>query len=180
MRGKDNSVLEGFCDSDYAGCPDTRLSTSGFVFKLAGCAVSWMAKRQKSVAQSSSEAEYFAAGVAAMEATWLRNFLTERGCPQKCPLTLFSDSTSAIAMSVNPVHRERTKHIDVKAHYVREQVRDGKLQLKYVHTSVQAADTFTKSLGGIAFRNCTELIGMANSNNTEENVRETLESSEVG
>ena len=175
VKGKGESVLEGFCDSDYAGCPDTRQSTSGFVFKFSGCAVTWMAKRQKSVAQSSSEAEYFAAGVAAMEATWLRNFLSELGSPQKCPITLFSDSTSAISMSVNPVHRERTKHIDVKAHYVREQVSDGKLALKYVHTSVQAADTFTKSLGGTAFKNCRELIGMVASSGPQEESTGELE-----
>jgi hypothetical protein len=78
-------------------------------------------------------------------------------------------------MSVNPVHRERTKHIDVKAHYVREQVSDGKLELKYVHTSVQAADTFTKSLGGTAFKNCRELIGMVASSGPQEESTGELE-----
>jgi len=152
--------LVGFCDSDYAGCPDTRQSTSAFVFLLSNGAVTWASKRQNSVAQSSSEAEYVSAGQAAMEAEWLRNFLEELGHPQKGPTVINCDSTAAIAMSRNPVHRERTKHIAVKAHYLRDQVKNEIVDLTYVHTSVQAADALTKSLAGPAHLKCTEKIGV--------------------
>ena len=171
VKGLDNFTLHGYCDSDYAGCPDTRLSTGGFVFKFSDCAVSWSSRRQTSVAQSTSEAEYVSAGAAALEATWLRDFAQELGHPQDGPTTLFSDSTSAIAMSKNPVHRERTKHIAVKTHYVRDQVSLGNLRLIYVHTSVQAADTLTKSLGGTAFGKCRELMGLFDSEKKEQDER---------
>ena len=118
-------------------------------------------KRQTSVAQSSSEAEYVSTGVAALEATCLREFLEELTHTSHRPTIIHCDSTAAIAMSKNPVHRERTKHIGVKAHYIRNQVRLGNLILTYVHTSVQAADILTKSLGGTALRSCCHLMGLA-------------------
>ena len=165
-KGNSNFDLCGYCDSDYAGCPDTCRSTGGFVFKLSGCAITWGAKRQTSVAQSSSEAEYVSTGVAALEATWLREFLEELTHTSHRPTIIHCDSTAAIAMSKNPVHRERTKHIGVKAHYIRNQVRLGNLILTYVHTSVQAADIMTKSLGGTALKQCCNIMGLSDTRST--------------
>jgi len=86
--------------------------------------------------------------------------MEELGQPQKGPTPLYCDSQAAIAMSKNPVHRERTKHIGVKTHYLRDQVRNKELELIYVHTSVQAADGLTKSLHGPALKNCNRLMGL--------------------
>lgn len=142
----DNFKLQGFTDSDFAGSVDDRKSTSGQVFFLGSGAVSWSSKKQDTVALSSSEAEYIAATSSACQATWLRKILADFGQNQIGATDIYCDNKSAIAMSRNPAFHSRTKHIDVRYHFIRDLIMKGEVQLKHVGTSQQVADIMTKSL----------------------------------
>ena len=139
-------TLSGYCDSDFAGCVDTRRSTSGYVFLLSGGAVSWSSKRQPVVVLSTTEAEYIAGTHAAQEALWLKRFLGDLGWEQGRVLVR-CDSTSALRLMKNPEFHARTKHIEVKYHFLREKIEAGELEFKYVGTNLQCADFMTKGLG---------------------------------
>ena len=117
-KGKDLKLL-GYADADYAGDLDSRKSTSGYVFFLNGAPVSCSSKAQATVAQSTAEAEYVAANDAVREAVWLRLLLEELGLKQQGATLLWQDNQGAIAIAKNPESHSRTKHIDVKHHYIR-------------------------------------------------------------
>jgi hypothetical protein len=142
----EGAVLRGFVDADWASDINDRKSTSGFVFLLAGAAISWGSKKQTSVALSSTEAEYIAAAYAAKEAVWLRRLLSELGFEISSPTVLRVDNQSAIAIAHNPEFHDRTKHIDLRHHFLRERVAAGDIELSYVPTGDQLADIFTKGL----------------------------------
>jgi hypothetical protein len=127
---------------------------------LAGGAISWQSRRQKSPAQSSCEAEYVAAGMASCEANWLRTFFQEIRHPLNGPILLESDSQSAMAIAHNPVCHDKTKHVDLKWHLTRQMVSDGRLKLKYLETSEQVADALTKSVPGPKLEFCTAAMGV--------------------
>lgn len=153
------SCLVGYADSDWGQDPDTRRSRTGYLFKLdpSSGAISWRSKMQPTVATSSSEAEYMAACSATREATYLRRLLDQK----KETTTIFEDNQGCIALAKNPVHHERTKHIDIKWHFIREKVNDGTVVLKYLPTNAQAADCLTKNLQGEQFRlHRKQLLGM--------------------
>ncbi|CAK1358438.1 unnamed protein product [Cercospora beticola] len=145
--------IVGYVDSDWAGCHDTRRSTTGFVFIIAGSPIAWASKRQKSVAMSSCEAEYMAAAEAAKEAIWLKNLLQELKIPgfTQDKVTLYIDNNAAIKLSKNPEFHARTKHIELRHHFLREQVQDGAIQIKRVNTKDNLADMFTKALPRATF-----------------------------
>ena len=138
----------GFCDSDWAGDVDDNRSTTGWVFMWCGSAVSWQSKKQKSTAQSSCEAEYYAAGMASLEVSWYWNILTELHMKPAHPIVVYSDSQSAMNLSANPVFHERSKHIANKWHHIRELLHEGLLSLEKVHTDVNIADALTKAVPG--------------------------------
>ncbi|KAE9268938.1 hypothetical protein PF001_g29444 [Phytophthora fragariae] len=125
-------VLEGYCDSDWGNDPETRKSTTGLVFTLAGGAVSWMSRRQTIVALSTAEAEYVAACEAAMEAVSESNILQEILPQQDVKLRIGMDSQAALVMATNPTYSRRTRHIELRWHYVREQVEKGVIDLHKV------------------------------------------------
>jgi ATP-binding cassette subfamily B (MDR/TAP) protein 1 len=113
--------LVGFTDSDYAGCLDTRKSTTGYFFKFRTGAISWRSKLQECTATSTTEAEYVGASDAAKEALWLGQLArTFRQCNSKWILTVFSDSQGAVVLAKNPVHHNASKHIEVRYHFVRD------------------------------------------------------------
>ena len=135
-----------YCDSDWAQCLDTRKSTSGYVIMLNGAAVSWISKRQPTVALSSAEAEYVTACFAAQEVQFIRQTLDELGLLTcKEPTTIFCDSQSAMHMIKNPTSG-RAKHIDIKAHFVKESHERGYTRFEYIQTDSNAADVLTKGL----------------------------------
>ena len=116
---------------------------------------------QPTVALSSSEAEYMAASLATQEATYLRRLLRDLGIKQTGGTTIFEDNQGCIALAKNPVHHERTKHIDIKWHYIREKVIDGTVKLTYIPTAHQIADCLTKSLQRIQLSSLRPgLLGM--------------------
>jgi hypothetical protein len=138
--------FHGFCDSDWGADIDDRRSMTGYVFMLGGGAVSWQSKKQPTVALSSVEAEYMAATQATREAMWWRTLLHELGIQSYPTTVIHSDSQGSIALSKNPEHHARSKHIDIRHHFVREQVAAGTVALQYVPTEEMLADVLTKPL----------------------------------
>jgi transposase InsO family protein len=138
--------LYGYSDSDWGSDPDDRRSVTGYVFMLGGGAVSWQARKQTTVALSSVEAEYMAATQATKEAMWWRSVLVELGHHVNGPTVIHSDSQGSIALTRNPQHHARSKHIDIRHHFVREQVAVGTVTLQYIPTEDMLADVLTKSI----------------------------------
>ncbi|KAG6418439.1 hypothetical protein SASPL_120643 [Salvia splendens] len=145
-----------------AGDNDDRKSTSGYVFYMGDTAFTWMSKKQPIVTLSTCEAEYVAATFSVCHAVWLRSLLAELGWSQKEPTTIFVDNKSAIALSKNPVFHNRSKHIDIRFHYIRECVANQEIQVKYVKSQDQVADIFTKPLKFEDFIKIRMLLGMTN------------------
>ncbi|GJW37067.1 retrovirus-related pol polyprotein from transposon TNT 1-94 [Tanacetum coccineum] len=144
---KDSSfALTAFADADHAGCQDIRSSTSGIIQLLGDRLVSWSSKRQKSVAISSTEAEYIALSGCCAQVLWMRSQLTDYGFGfNKIPM--YCDNKSAIALCCNNVQHSRSKHIDIRFHFIKEHVENGVIELYFVNTEYQLADIFTKALG---------------------------------
>jgi hypothetical protein len=139
--------LIGYVDADHAADLDFRRSVTGYIFLLAGGPISWRSARQEMVAISTTEAEYVAAATAVQELRWLRSLLSPLSVDISLPTPLYGDNQSAIAISRNPEHHGRTKHIDVRNHVVRQQVGIGTVKYEYISTSEQIADLLTKGLG---------------------------------
>ena len=138
--------LIGYSDSDWAGCIESRKSTSGLVFRVGSSTISWSSKKQSVVALSSTEAEYIALCSAAQETVWLRKLFADVDMAQPEPTTVYEDNQGAICLSKNPTNHSRTKHIDVKYHYIRGMVETGIMKVDYVSTGDMVADTLTKAL----------------------------------
>ncbi|MCO5547319.1 hypothetical protein L7F22_000767 [Adiantum nelumboides] len=157
--GKSETSVHGFTDADFAGHPDCRKSTSGYVFTFTGGAVSWISRLQKCVALSTIEAEYVAATEASKEALWLMRLVEELGIKSQVPV-LHCDSQSAIMLTRNPVFHAKTKHIEVKYHFLRSVLDDKIITLVKVHTDDNPADLLTKSLPAERFAYCRQMMGI--------------------
>lgn len=129
--------LLGYSDSDHAGNVDDRKSTTGVLYYFGHCPVSWISQKQKVVALSSCEAEYIAAAYAACQGVWLARLVNELLGQERIRVKIKIDNQSAIALCKNPVYHERSKHIDVKYHFVRSCVEDGKVEVEHVRTDEQ-------------------------------------------
>ncbi|XP_065632023.1 uncharacterized mitochondrial protein AtMg00810-like [Quercus suber] len=143
--------LSAFSDSDWAGDPFDRRSTTGFLVYLGYNPITWSAKKQETVSRSSTESEYRALASTAAELSWIRQILKDLGIFLPSSPTLWCDNVSALAIASNPVFHARTKHVEVDYHFVRERVLRRDLQVKYVATGDQYADIFTKSLSTARF-----------------------------
>ena len=140
--------LRCLSDSDWAGDVDTRRSTTGYVVFAAGAPISWCSKLQSTVAISSMEAEYMAAFFAVQEVVWLKGVLSEMDLGYGQPVPLLIDNQSAIRLAKNPMYHKRSKHIEIKWHWLREKVGEQNLvELVYVRSADNTADIFTKALG---------------------------------
>ena len=155
-----NSEIVGFSDADWANDIDSRHSTTGNVFMWSGGAICWLSQKQSTVALSTAESEYIALSSAAQEAVWLRRLFVDLGEDCTQPLTIMEDNQGAIAMTNNPVQHRRTKHIDIRYHFVREHVLNGTVQIKYCCTKNMLADLFTKPLTRGQFEYLRDSIGL--------------------
>jgi len=151
--------LQGYVDADLAGDVDSRKSTTGYVFTLNGTAVSWGSKLQKIVALSTTEAEYVAVTEASKEMIWVQGFLEELG--QRCEKgALHSDSQSAIFLAKNPAFHSRTKHIELRYHFIRSLLDSGQLTLEKIQGVRNPADMLTKTVTVEKLRLCSTSVGL--------------------
>jgi hypothetical protein len=151
MDKSDHEGLLAYADSDWANDPDERRSTSGYVILFNGTPISWMSGLQTVVALSSCEAEYVALSECCREVAYLRQLMDFLHEPVHGPTTIYEDNQGTIDLTNNPVHHKRTKHIDVKYHFVREAQSKGDVLVAKVHTDNNCADIFTKATAAPTF-----------------------------
>ncbi|KAK4352696.1 hypothetical protein RND71_028214 [Anisodus tanguticus] len=146
------STLVSYTDADWGGCPDTRRSTSGYCTFLDSNLVSWSTKRQSTLSRSSAEAEYRRVANVLSESCWLGNLLLELHCLIQKATLVYCDNISVIYLFANPVQHQRTKHIEMDIHFVREKVVRGQVRVCHVPSRYQIADIFTKGLPSVLFK----------------------------
>jgi len=153
--------LLGFSDADWAGNLEDRKSTSGGCFFLGKNLVSWFSKKQNSISLSTAEAEYIAAGSCCTQLLWMKQMLNDYGL-KFSSADLHCDNTSAINIAKNPVQHSRTKHIDIRHHFIRDLVESGDIRMHYIPTDKQLGDIFTKALDLTRFNILKSELGMCN------------------
>lgn len=145
---KTGSKLNAYSDSDWGGDIEDRRSYSGSVLTLAGGAISWKSQKQQTTALSTMEAEYVALAQVSKEVVYIKRLLNHMRCENiiENPVCVFCDNQSAIELAKNAVFHKRSKHIDIKYHYMRQLVEKGEIKIAYVRTESMLADIFTKAL----------------------------------
>ena len=154
-----NDVLARYSNADWARNADDGNSTSGGCFYVGNNLVSWMSKKQNFISLSTVKAEYIATGNCCTQLLWMQKLLHDYGICQE-HLTIYYDNTSAINIYKNPIQHSRTKHIEIRHHFIRELVEDGTLTLKFIHTDDQKANLFTKPLDSKRFEFHHQNIGV--------------------
>ena len=161
--------LHAYVDADWAGCPDTRRSTTGYVVKLAGSPVSWSSRRQRTVAMSTCEAEYVAGYKASQEIIWIQNMINDLRIKtlEATSTPLLIDNNAALRLTRNPELHDRTKHIELKYHFLREMTLSGRINTQRVSTKDNLADLLTKPLPRDTHEKLVNGLGMDKSSCTE-------------
>ncbi|KAM3067034.1 hypothetical protein ACMFMG_012223 [Clarireedia jacksonii] len=158
--GSQEPGLQGYCDADYAGDTTDRRSVSGYLYLLLGGPVTWNSVKQRCVSLSTTEAEYIALSEASKQGQWLRALIREVDRPQylgsHLEVPMLSDNQGCIALAKDPIAHSRTKHIEVRYHYIRDLIAYGKATIKYCPTEDMLADVLTKPLPLVAFKRCTQ------------------------
>lgn len=159
-KGAGNYILSGYSDSDLGGSLEDRRSTGGVVFYLNESLITWVSQKQRCVALSSCEAEFMAATAAACQGVWLRNLLMQVTDEKHCPVIIYVDNKSAIDLARNPVFHGRSKHIDIRYHFIRECVERGEVEIKHIRSEEQRADILTKAMSTEKFERMRALLGI--------------------
>ncbi|XP_065628616.1 secreted RxLR effector protein 161-like [Quercus suber] len=155
-----NECLAKYSDADWAGCIDDRKSISGGCFYLRNNLVSWMSKKQNPVSLSTVEAEYIATASCCAQLLWMKKLLHDYGITQDT-MCVYCDNTSAINLSKNPVQHSKSKHIEIRYHFIRDLVEERTVYLEFINTKNQKADIFTKPLDGPKFEFLHMTIGVS-------------------
>jgi transposase InsO family protein len=153
-------IALGYADADWGGCLNTRRSTTGYVFKTFGGIVAWRSRRQPTVALSTAEAEIMATVDAGKQAIWLKRLLEDLGYPVSEPLCVLNDNMGAVSLSHHPGNHDRTKHIDMRHHWLQEKVEDKTLKVEHVSTENNLADIFTKPLPLVKAQHFSQVLGL--------------------
>lgn len=156
----ENIDLHAYSDADWASDVDKRRSCTGFVINMSGAAINWKSHRQDIVALSSTEAEYIALSSTVKDVLWIQQIINEMNKTHIACTVIYGDNTSAIKIGNTEAFRERTKHIDVRYHHIRQQILDGKISLAHVSTEKMAADMLTKGVNGPKTNTCAVLMGL--------------------
>nr|XP_016440214.1 PREDICTED: uncharacterized mitochondrial protein AtMg00810-like [Nicotiana tabacum] len=162
MAADPDFTLQAYCDSDWASCPTSRRSVSGYLVLFSGSLLTWKSKKQHTVALSSAEAEYRSMRRVVAELAWLTRLLHELFVVSVVPVPLHCDNQSAIYIAKIPVFHERTKHINLDCHFVHEKLHDGLISLSFVPSKLQLADMLTKPLFGVTHQFILSKLGVAN------------------
>jgi hypothetical protein len=153
-------IVYGFVDSDWGSDPTDRRSLGGYVFKLNGAPVTWHSKKQPTVALSSTEAEYMAATSTIQDSIWLAALLRDLGFPQTRPIPIYEDNQGCISLIKNATDHARTKHIDIKYHFIRERVENKEVKFMWLPSPDNQADILTKGFNPIPFKRLRSFLGL--------------------
>lgn len=156
-----NLQLTTYLDYDWAACPLTRRSITGYLMQLGTAPILWKTKKQHTVSRSSSEAEYREMAHGTSEIIWLHSLLKDLQVQCHLPIVLHCDNQAALHLAANPVYHERIKHREVDCHFIREHLEKGLIKPEYISTKFQLADIFTKALGAKQFQALSSKIGVA-------------------
>ena len=161
-RRTDKLEVIGYSDSDYASCIDSQKSTSGYVFMLAGAAVSWRSAKQTLTATSTMEAEFVSCFEATSHGVWLKSFISGLRVVDSIsrPLRLYCDNSAAVFMAKNNKSGSRSKHIDIKYLAIRERVKEKKVVIEHVSTELMIADPLTKGMPPKNFKDHVVRMGL--------------------
>ena len=151
--------LQVYTDADWAGDRDSRKSTSGYFSIVGGNLVTWKSKKQK-VVMSSAEAEFRGIAKGITEALWLRKLLTELGFPPKKICAVFCDNDADISISKNPIQHDRTKHVEVNRHFIKDNLEAKIISQPFVRSKNQLADILTKAVGAVPFEDTLSKLGV--------------------
>ena len=157
-----NKSIKIYNDADWAGSVVDRRSTSGYCTYVWGNLVTWRSKKQSVVSRSSAEAEFRAMAHGICEGMWLRRLLKELRIVVEEPMKVLCDNQSAISIAKNPVHHDRTKHVEIDRHFIKEKIEGGIIKLFHLPTSLQIADILTKALPRKNFEDLNSKLGLIN------------------
>ena len=162
LSSKSSNKISVYCDADWASCPNTRRSVSGFIIKHGETLLSWKSKTQNVVSRSSAEAEYRSMTNAVSELVWIIALLKELGKEMEQPAMVYSDSKAALQIAANPVFHERTKHIEIDCHFIRQKIQEGVMKTEHVGSKEQLADILTKGLHRLQHECLVSKLGVLN------------------
>ncbi|XP_019262826.1 PREDICTED: uncharacterized protein LOC109240615 [Nicotiana attenuata] len=162
MSSKTSGKVAAFCDADWASCSMTRKSVTGYCIKLGDSIVSWKSKKQITVSRSSAEAKYRSMATTVAELVWIHGLLEELGVKVDLPMELHCDNKAALQIASNPMYHERTKHIEIDCHFIREKLQQGLIKTSHVSSRNQIADILTKALGKQLHSEMVGKLGMIN------------------
>jgi len=162
MSSNVDNQLTAYCDADWASCPNNRKSITGYMITYGSSLISWKSKKQDTISRSPTEAKYKSLASTVAEIVWLVGLFKELGVKMKLHVPVYSDSKFAIQIAANPVFHERTKHIDIDCHFIREKVQLGMVQPTYLKTTEQQTDLLTKGLTCIQHAYLLAKLGMKN------------------